>query len=74
MKRLGHIYGAYMNQESQEKLSLYLSNAPPKNSQNWSCSGIRENNNLSILYFLFQTIALVCFFGMFPSQNPIFYN
>ena len=27
MKRMGHIYGAYMSQEKQEQLSQYLANA-----------------------------------------------
>ena len=30
MTRMGHIYGPYMSQEKQEKLSHYFSNAPPK--------------------------------------------
>lgn len=34
MKRQGHIYGAFMSQEKQEELSLYLANAPSKANAN----------------------------------------
>ena len=30
MSRMNHIYGAFMSQEKQEQLSVYLINAPPK--------------------------------------------